>query len=724
MTVYSLPPFLTLCSFLWLGAITAKHRRWSRSDILFFIICLFGSFLYIDILLVFNVRSEDTALLISRLDHLFVVYLSPVYIHFFHTYLGIKKGKRLLMAAYIYAFILMMFTQSDWYIESMKSYRFGYFAAGGPLYPFFGLLSLGASVYVLLLLFRAIRHERSSIGKYRLRYVFVGFGSMGLLNALNILPVSGYAVYPPGNWSFIPLVVFGIGLFRHDLLDTGTLIHKGLIYTVLTAFLTTLYAAVVLGAERMISGFNRSDSYYLSFGFILLAAFTMAPLRERVQIGVDRIFFREKYDYRKTLKSVGRRITSVLDSRQIARRIMDVVSKTMQVENCRLFILDEAKEAFVLQSSPSAENPGIGIMKHDCPLIWELRKKRAKMVKRNYAPNAGRFQVGDVIEAMTRLQAEIIIPFHYKEKLTGFLAMGEKRSGDLFTPEEFDLLEILADQSALAFENARSYALLNRMNENLEKTVSARTRELRQALHEKEISQERLIKSESLAAIGELVAGAAHELNNPLASVMSLLQSSVEEMKQWDGSSPFDEDVIEDLEFAGGELQKAKHIVESLLGLSRQTVTFAEDVNLNTVVKNALRVLHNQYKQGKVVILENYDTDLPVIRGNFANLGQVAVNIIKNAIQAVKPVGGEIMIMTRFEKGPDQVVFECRDTGPGIQKEHRLDIFKPFFTTKPVGEGTGLGLYICHEIVERHGGALSLEDNNGKGAHFVVTFPT
>lgn len=722
MTIYSLPPFLTLCSFLWLGAITIKHGRWTRADVLFFVICLFGSFLFIDILLVFNVKSAETALVISRADHIFIVYLSPVYLHFFHVYLGVKR-KWLVITAYAYAFFLMWFTQSDLYIRSMQPYYFGYFALGGPLYPFFGIMSLCVSVYVLCLIYRAIRWEKSSLGKYRLRYMFVGFGLLGLLNALNIFPISGYAVYPPGNWSFIPLAVFGIGLFRHDLLDTGTLIHKGLIYTLLTSFLTALYAVIILGAGRLINGFNQSDSFYLSFGFILLAACFVAPLKEKIQAFVDRVFFRKKYDYQKTVKSVGRKITSVLDVHQIARMIMTAVSQTMQVENGRLY-LREPDGNFICQIADTADmDVNSTVSGKDSAVIRELRAGQGIIFRKRYMANQMQRDGKELINEFEQLNADIIIPMYYKDELTGFMTMGEKRSGELFTPEDFDLLEILADQSALAFENARSYALLNRLNENLEKTVAERTRELKQALYEKEISQERLIKSESLAAVGELVAGAAHELNNPLASVMSLLQSSVEDLKQWDGKTPLDENFIDDLEFARGELEKAKHIVESLLGLSRQTRTFSEDVNINTVVKNALRVLYNQYKNGDFTIIENYGPNLPAIRGNFANLGQVAVNIIKNAIQAVKPTGGEIMITTRFEKEVNQVIFECKDTGPGIEKKHRLDIFKPFFTTKPVGKGTGLGLYICHEIVERHGGTLTLKDNDGKGANFVINFP-
>jgi two-component system NtrC family sensor kinase len=114
---------------------------------------------------------------------------------------------------------------------------------------------------------------------------------------------------------------------------------------------------------------------------------------------------------------------------------------------------------------------------------------------------------------------------------------------------------------------------------------------------------------------------------------------------------------------------------------------------------------------------------LPAIQGNFANLGQVAINIIKNAIQAVSDLNGRIFLTTRYDQNADHVVFECRDTGPGVPPAVRKDIFKPFFTTKAVGQGTGLGLYISHEIVQRHGGRLCLEDPPERGAQFVIRLP-
>jgi two-component system NtrC family sensor kinase len=181
--------------------------------------------------------------------------------------------------------------------------------------------------------------------------------------------------------------------------------------------------------------------------------------------------------------------------------------------------------------------------------------------------------------------------------------------------------------------------------------------------------------------------------------------------------------MIDDLRFADKELDRARSIVSSLLGLSRQTQTYSEAVDINLVVKDALKILHNQFKHCEMNIVESYAKDLPDIKGNFANLGQVALNIIQNAIQAVMDIKGTIFLSTHFDVNTSQVVFLCKDTGFGIPEDVQEDIFKPFFTTKEVGKGTGLGLYICHEIIVKHGGTITHQKNNEAGAVFEVRLP-
>ena len=502
------------------------------------------------------------------------------------------------------------------------------------------------------------------------------------------------------------------------------LVKKGLIYTLLTTLLTCLYALIILTASKVMKGSNLSDTIYFPVVFFLLITIVFGPLKNRIQTLIDRLSAKGRYDYQKTLKQVSKRVASILNIDGIGTYLMDTIVNVMKVNTCGLFISDSPGTGFGNFAARGEHHDIIARESFDnhSLLIQYLETNRIPIIRKTLNTKSSSSVYG-VLSEMDRLCAEVILPLIFKERLNGFIILGEKLSGDIFSVEDLDLLETLSSQTALAIENARSYKEIEDLNQNLEAKVEERTRDLQAALAEKEKTQEQLIRSESLAAIGQLVAGTAHELNNPLASVSSLVQSTVEDLGEWDGTSVPSEDLIDDLEFAGKELRKAKEIVASLLGLSRQTQRYTEAVNLNTVLKDALRILKNQYKRRDPNIVEDYADDLPDIQGNFANLGQVAINMIKNAIQAVDETSGTIFLTTRLDTNAQRVEFECRDTGAGIQPAIRSDIFKPFFTTKGVGKGTGLGLYICHEIIERHGGTITLEDTDSGGARFIVRLP-
>jgi two-component system NtrC family sensor kinase len=323
---------------------------------------------------------------------------------------------------------------------------------------------------------------------------------------------------------------------------------------------------------------------------------------------------------------------------------------------------------------------------------------------------------------MQFLDAVILIPLLSGKRLIGFFFLSEKRSGELFVHEDLELLTTLANQSVTAIENAQTYEALEELNRELEKKVEARTLALKKALEERERTQQQLIQSESLAAIGQLVAGTAHELNNPLAGATSLIQSSLESIQQDLTPSEKDE-LIDDMKFVLKELQRAAAIVRSLLGLSRQTQTYMEPVNMNLILDDALRILYNQYKHLEVEIIKHYQEDLPEINGNFANLGQVFINILMNALQSLPEGKGSLVLETGCRAERDVVWISCRDSGQGIPPDRIKDIFKPFFTTKEVGKGTGLGLYISHEIIQRHGGSITAQSVPGEGTTMTVTLP-
>ncbi len=231
MNLYTIPPLLTLGCFLGLAALTLWKGPKTRVRTPFALICILGSFLYVDILLASILKSEKATLWISRIDHGFVVYLIPLYIHFFHEYLYISHRKWLVGSAYLFAFLMMCATPTPYYIDSMQMHFFGWFAKGGVLFPVFGLVGLLTTFYVVVLTVVAIRNEPGSERKNGLKFVLAGFGTMGVLNGLSMLTNLGFSIYPLGNFSFIPLTVFYIGLFKYDLFDMGLLIRKGLVYS-------------------------------------------------------------------------------------------------------------------------------------------------------------------------------------------------------------------------------------------------------------------------------------------------------------------------------------------------------------------------------------------------------------------------------------------------------------------------------------------------------------
>ena len=721
MSLYSIPPLISALAFCALAVLVRIRGATGQTERLFLAICFFGALLCTDTFLLFTLSSPRIALWMTRAGLALTIFLIPAYVHFFHSYLGIERRPWLITVAYGYAVCIMALTPTPLILSGVRRHFFGYFGRGGPLYPLVGLGAGAAVIYVMVLIHGAMRRAKSRVQQRRLKFVSAGFGLLGLLIGGNVLTVLGLAVYPPGSFAFFPLAVFAYGLFRYDVLDMGLLVRRSLIYSATTALLTGGYALTVTVAQRMISGFRFADSLWVPVGFFLLVALVFGPLRDRIQVLVDLSFEKRRTDYQRTLLTVSRTIASVLDQDRIAGELLDTVADALGVARCALYLERSDGSGMGLYAARRGEaGPAFPLRANDMgALVAFLSEGRIAFREAGaVGPAAGICE--PVEKALVEAEVVIALPLLFQTKFNGFVLLGEKRAGDRFTPGDLALLETLAGQSALAVENARAYKIIAEMNRTLEAKVRQRTAELEQALAEKERSQEMLIRSESLAAIGQLVAGTAHELNNPLTSVKSLLQSTLEDLAQWDGSAAPDGDWIEDLRFADSELSRARDIVSSLLDLSRQTQTYREAVDLTRVVQRALRVLHSQIKRLPVRVVQNLDPDLPAVRGNFANLGQVALNIIKNAFQAVDGQG-MVTVATCFDEKAQEVIFSCTDTGPGIAPSLRQNIFKPFFTTKEVGQGTGLGLYLCHEIVARHGGRIVLDP--GPETTFRVRLP-
>jgi len=269
----------------------------------------------------------------------------------------------------------------------------------------------------------------------------------------------------------------------------------------------------------------------------------------------------------------------------------------------------------------------------------------------------------------------------------------------------------------------------NEMTEKLKSTyenLEKRTKELESANKELKEAQYRIVQTSKMAAIGQLGAGVAHELNNPLGGVLGYAQFTLQKVRKPGFSSDDFATCQTYLEHIEREALRCKAIVENLLKFSRGPKVDMEDVDLNKVIKDTLPLTSHGLRTHKINIVENYDPDLPVIRGNFNKLQQVIVNMIINAEQAM-PEGGQLMLATTTKRDsagkPMGAVVEIQDSGCGIAPENLSHMFEPFYTTKINSRGTGLGLSISYEIIQEHRGEIKIESQVNKGTKFTIILP-
>jgi two-component system, NtrC family, sensor kinase len=226
--------------------------------------------------------------------------------------------------------------------------------------------------------------------------------------------------------------------------------------------------------------------------------------------------------------------------------------------------------------------------------------------------------------------------------------------------------------------------------------------------------EEQLLQREKLSSIGLLAAGVAHEVNTPLAGISSYAQML---LQQIDGNDP-KRRLLEKIHL---QTLRASGIVNNLLNFSRTGDTQFREIDLNQVLDDTLQLLEPQLRNARLEIARNDGRDLPAAYGNASKLQQVFMNLILNARDAM-PNGGRLSINTRLVD--TSLVVDFRDTGIGMAPEVIARIYDPFFTTKEVGQGTGLGLALSYGILQEHGGRIFVESRPGEGTHFTIKLPT
>lgn len=398
-------------------------------------------------------------------------------------------------------------------------------------------------------------------------------------------------------------------------------------------------------------------------------------------------------ELKQLLSEFNRSLMLIADKQLLINNFLSKVNQITPVESLSLFLPDENTEKYKQQGTGDKNIPyfsGRGKL-----VSWLAVNERPLIVSENASLLS--YFSDEEQELLNRLKAEVIYPLNVMNRISGILVLSKKENGKKFDRQELELLSLLLGQAAFAIEHASLY----------------------------EIQRDRLkrmYRTDRLAVLGELAAGAAHEIKNPLTSIRSTIQYLSNDFHPDTEKGQMMHELL-------NETERINKIVQGLLSFARPSELNTTEVDMEQLINQTLLLVNNTLKKLQVEVEFEYFTEQTTISGDAEQLKQVCLNIILNAAEAMKG-NGESRPRTLYISMEHGAMIDARshylllsieDTGKGIDEKDIDNVFNPFFTTKE--EGTGLGLAICYGIINRHKGELEVRSTLGKGTCFTIKLP-
>ncbi len=455
--------------------------------------------------------------------------------------------------------------------------------------------------------------------------------------------------------------------------------------------MTTLYDQID-AAQAAVDRLRRGDVYALNEFPSLLAGLRqgVADLERRQQELTS-------------LYEVGQELVSILDLDHLLELILD-----------RAIVLVGAERGFLVLWNPEQQDYEVVVARQFARgEVDDAQIEISHGVIRRVLDSREPVVTSDAQEDPRFLQSHSIVSFQIRSvlaapliasaELIGAIYVDTRLGSKLFGETDLALLSAMANQAAAALRLTRLYERLQ-----------TRNRELYEAMCELQETQDQLIQKEKLASVGQLAAGVAHEINNPLSSILLYTDVLCREIPEQNAQQ------CQDLQMIIKEAIRCRTIVNDLLSFSRQNEVMAQPTDLNALLEEVVEESKIQERFQDVQIRMDLDSELPIIEADPFQLHQVFCNLMNNAADAM-PGGGTLTLRTKRGPWSGLITAEVQDTGEGISEENMKKLFTPFFTTKPVGKGTGLGLAIIYGIVKMHRGQIDVQSQVGQGTTFTLT---
>lgn len=716
------------------------HRNWGFLSLAAGGWCLGTFFLSIS-------GTENRALLWFRVLNYFALFLGPLFIQFCYSLIGRKFENRFRLPLYGIAFALVLwgFIFPQNLIISMRPDTGPRFVPKvGGLFHGYAFYFLTCAVFSLIFIARQFRQARAA-HRNQLKYLF--FSMTIALSGLSATFLICYGVeFPYGSYLFsLCTFVMAYAVVVRRLPDAEAVAKKVLVFAGLFCFGFGFFSLLLLTGQKIVVDYLGSDLKWVVGLGILIILLGYEPVRGFLVRMTDRYFFHERYDYQKLLRDATRGISKIENLNHLLSLVVHFVTRRMRVANAA--ILSKNGQEYRLGHQRGYEKNFLEYaLKEDNPFIRHLASEKEAIdvtkIKKSIEDSTKKasmpdYDFGEILRIMGELEADCCVPSFLGQELRNILVLGEKKSGAAYDEEDLNLLFTLAQESAIAIENARLYdeainktRELEQINSQLEYAKNL----LMKALRETEVAnkqlqdtQAQLIHEQKMATLGRLAASVGHEVNNPLTILsMNVSRVLLKLRKNPDLRVTEITDTFEKMEQNIGRI---KAVVNTLTGLLKKSEKGKfEPLSLKLVLEETLPLVQFQTYLDNLTGTEvefNVPGSLPLIRGDLERLQEVFLNLFINAYHAMEGRGNR-RISVSAERDPsdsDFVMIRFSDNGKGMTKETANKIFNYGYTTKAPGRGSGLGLYMCKYIIELHGGGIKVESVPGEGTVFTIHLP-
>jgi signal transduction histidine kinase len=731
---------IALTCYIALIAITVHQRANHRTAQAFVLYLAAVSFWQLAALMVSLSTKASSALLWYRLMTAGMGGQFIFYLFFILVFLGQPRWRHVFYAGWLIFIALLASNGTQLVIADVSpSSVTGLFVPSfGPLVPVVGIVAYAFLGYGAYSLIQSYRTTTSHLQRNRIRYLLIGLGLIALGSLSNLASaLQSYPIDRAAN--VINALLIAYAILRYQLLDTGLVIRKGLLYSIPTVIIGAAYFLVISGATRLFNALAGPQTFFvLSLAVAVLAAIVAQPLRDKAQYWVDRLFYREKYDASLMLQRLSEAAASILDLDRLTAVVLDEVVSTMHITSAAFLLKQTNRQVLRLTAQRGLDQDFDVSFGDDHPIVSWLTQHGKALSRRDVdmLPQLKALR-GQEKRDLEKLDAELYIPLYAKGGLVGVFAVGSKRSTETYGQDDQLTLITLANQTAVAIENARLYEGLERTlqalrtaHDDFRTRVQERTAELSRVIKalQTEITERKRAEEELEQYASELERSnqelqqfayvASHDLQEPLRMVTSYVQ-----LLQRRYRGQLDSDADEFIAFAVDGATRMQALIKGLLTYSRVGTRGKpfEPTDTETTLNHTLMNLKLAIEESDTVVTHD---PLPTVIADAMQMEQLLQNLIGNAIKFKREHPPRVHVGASRQNG--EWIFSVQDNGIGIEPRYNDRIFLIFqrLHTRDQYPGTGIGLAVCKRIVERHNGRIWVQSEPDQGSTFYFTIPT